>query len=63
MPFRGGCTYCRWYYNDFCEITAKQYGNDYAHLYDNYEHCTDMKDTPIYRDAQELIDYLEKSFN
>lgn len=59
MPFHYCCTFCSRHFNSDGKCVSVQVGSDYGHIHDDYEQCTSRNDViQVFRDAEELIDYL-----
>lgn len=63
LPFHGGQTYHRRYYDEDGEVVAVEMGSDYAHYGDErFESYTTLSDAvAVEMDARELLTYLQES--
>ena len=62
MPLHCGPSYFKVHRDEKNEVVSYQVGSDYHHLYDEYEWCNNIDETPVKRDGIELFNYL-KSFS
>ena len=63
LPMHGGASMLRWHFDKEGIPVSVQVGADYDHIYDeDYRSCGTAEDAaPVFRDAQELFDWLESA--